>query len=86
MVFSAVALLSIFPPAVAKGWLLSGIPLGAIHAYCVPLKIVRWIEPEGGPPAFQALVVIGAVLTWTIVFTLAWLGWGGARRVRGTAI
>ena len=71
---------------VVLGWLLVGLPLGTLLAYVAPTSVVYWIDAEGGPASFLGFVVVGSVLTWTVLFAVLFSVWRTRRRAPRPAI
>jgi hypothetical protein len=63
-----------------KTWVVSvylwpGTYVGAALARLVPLSLMYCVVPEGGAPAFLLLVLIGAFVSWAILFAACQTLW-----------
>jgi hypothetical protein len=54
-------------------YLWPGMHVAPLLARLVPIKIMSWVVPEGGPPAYLLLVLVGSFLSWAVLFGLATL-------------
>jgi hypothetical protein len=48
-------------------FLVPGIAIGGALSFITPTKIVYWLDPEGGPPAFLGIASACAFGFWTLV-------------------
>jgi hypothetical protein len=63
---------------VVTAYLLPGVAIAFVLSPVIPTKVVYWLDPEGGPPAFLMLAMTCAFLFWTLVFA-GILRWRRAR-------
>ena len=61
-------------------YLVPGIAIAGALSFIVPTKVVYWLDPEGGPPAFLVIAIACAFGFWTLVFGMIhrWLKHRGA--------
>jgi len=69
---AAVIGILVFVPAprthAATAYLMPGIAIGGALSVITPTKLVYWIDPDGGPPAFLVIAITWAFAFWTLVF------------------
>ncbi len=65
---------------VVSVYLWPGNYVGAAIARVVPSSLMYSVVPEGGPPAFLFLVLLGAFVSWTILFGACQTVWSRYRQ------
>ena len=66
--FLAVFVFAFFPGSRALAvWLAPGLVVEPLLRAVIPGSAVRWLIPQGGPAAEFEVVLIGAVLVWSIL-------------------
>ena len=55
-----------------------------VIAPLIPSTVVYWLVPGGGAPAGLLLILVCALLFWTIVFGVTHFAWASLRRRRAT--
>jgi disulfide bond formation protein DsbB len=53
---------------VVTAYLVPGIAIGGALSFITPTKVVYWLDPDGGPPAFLIIAIGCAFGFWTLVF------------------
>src|SRR6266704_495705 len=67
-VLLAVIMVALLPRSRALAvWLAPGLFVEPLLRAMVPDFAVRWLVPEGGPAAGLGLVLIGAILAWSVL-------------------
>ncbi len=60
---------------ITQAYLSPGLILGTIFLPVIPTKLVYWLVPEGGGPAFVLIGFVGAVLFWFLLFAILHYLW-----------
>jgi hypothetical protein len=51
----------------------------------IPSRLIYWLIPDGGAPAGFFLIVVSAILFWSIFFGAIYFAWTASKRSRAIA-
>jgi len=79
LILFAIAYILLPQTWVTQAYLFPGLILGSPFGLLISTKIIYWLVPEGGGPAFILVSLIAAVLFWLLLFAMIHYFWQSRR-------